>query len=34
MDAIADYLLACGARPLESAAMPEAPPPLQAALFA
>ena len=34
MDAIADYLLACGARPLENVAMPEAPPPLQPTLFA
>ena len=34
MDAIADYLLACGARPLESAAVPETPPPLQPTLFA
>ncbi|MCB4825039.1 DNA/RNA helicase domain-containing protein [Roseicella aerolata] len=34
MDAIADYLLACGARPLEVAAMPQARQPAQPMLFA
>ncbi|MFC7474582.1 DNA/RNA helicase domain-containing protein [Dankookia sp. GCM10030260] len=34
MDAIADYLLACGARPLDAAALPRPAPPAQAGLFA
>ncbi|TDG29925.1 DUF2075 domain-containing protein [Paracraurococcus ruber] len=33
MDAIADHLLACGARPLDPAALPAPPPPAQPALF-
>ena len=34
MDAIADYLLACGARPLEDATPSPAPLPAQPGLFA